>query len=63
MAYITKLNIQCGLCPSRATHELFDRFNSSHGKYCTKCAARKLKDVLKAEEEQTHGSKSRTSGI
>jgi hypothetical protein len=52
MAYAQALtDTKCRHCPSRASMEVFNRFNGSMGRFCKKCAALMVK-MLKEEESK-----------
>ena len=47
--------IQLGMCPCRAmaTHEVFGPGNASYGKYCSRCAIRRQKELEKFWNDQS----------
>lgn len=53
MAYVRDiLAYVCERCGrAKATKEVINRFNSLMGRYCTKCAAAKLKEVQANEDK------------
>jgi len=59
MAYMRELKVLCNRCEKkRATHEIFNRYNSSYGKYCKPCANTMLKiiDMNEATSEKAIGN-------
>ena len=50
MAYMKELGHLCRLCPARATQEVFDTWNYSHGYFCTRHAVLR-RDALQREEQ------------
>tara|TARA_Y100000310_G_scaffold311516_1_gene357841 strand:+ start:497 stop:664 length:168 start_codon:yes stop_codon:yes gene_type:complete len=51
MAYLIKLDLSCkeSYCKVRASVEVFDRFNGSRGKFCSKHGQAKLKRLKQLE--------------
>ena len=50
MAYSVVLpKLKCPTCKASCTHEVFNRFNASCGRYCAKHARQKVKELCVAE--------------
>lgn len=50
MAYILVLaKPRCRTCKASCSHEVFNRFNESCGRYCAKHAKQRLKELCEAE--------------
>jgi hypothetical protein len=50
MAYLRDLpERKCFSCRKRASVELFNRANGSHGLFCRRCGAARLKNLLASE--------------
>ena len=48
-AYKISLKATCIKCGARATVEVFNTYNASLGKMCTKCADRKIRELNKED--------------
>ena len=51
MAYKKRVVVDCynSYCPKEGRWEVFDRWNSSHGKFCHSCGTGKVKELNDAE--------------
>lgn len=63
MAYLKSIIQTCDTtsCRSRASQELFNRFNANCGQYCRACALRNLARLKKEEECDRGQSKTENS--
>ena len=58
MAYLLQIENKCIECHTRpATVELRNRFNESHGQFCSACGKRRLKDL---QDDEANAKKIRS---
>ena len=51
MAYSKQMpDRKCQSCLSKATHEVFNHYNASHGYFCKRCADREVRRIAGEEK-------------
>jgi hypothetical protein len=51
MAWMRELDNKCRDCQKLATHEVFGKRNGTYGKFCKRCAEKRLNDLKEFESE------------
>ena len=50
MAYTIAIDERCDSCNARAAYKVFNNRNGEIGKFCRKCADRKVKQLIELED-------------